>query len=206
MLALLSMAELLGMSLWFSGSAVAVQIGRIWSLDTGQTGWLTTIVQLGFVCGTALSAILNLADIVESRKLFAASAIAGALANGALLIAPGFEAALTLRFLTGFFLAGVYPPAMKMIATWFRSQRGLAIGTIVGAWGGYQMYQEKREGKKLAIYGVALNVVGSLIAAIGGSGGLVGWIFGALISFVIYYLIVISRFPGEPALAPTTTA
>lgn len=133
MLALLSMAELLGMSLWFSGSAVAVQVGRIWSLDTGQTGWLTTIVQLGFVCGTALSAILNLADIVESRKLFAASAIAGALANGALLIAPGFETALTLRFLTGFFLAGVYPPAMKMIATWFRSQRGLAIGTIVGA-------------------------------------------------------------------------
>ena len=110
-----------------------MQVGRIWSLDTGQTGWLTTIVQLGFVCGTALSAILNLADIVESRKLFAASAIAGALANGALLIAPGFEAALTLRFLTGFFLAGVYPPAMKMIATWFRSQRGLAIGTIVGA-------------------------------------------------------------------------
>jgi MFS family permease len=38
-----------------------------------------------------------------------------------------------LRFLTGFFLAGVYPPAMKMTATWFRSQRGLAIGVIVGA-------------------------------------------------------------------------
>lgn len=80
------------------------------------------------------------------------------------------------------------------------------IGTVIGALGGYQMYQENREGKKLAIYGVALNVVGSLIAAIGGSGSLVGWIFGALISFVVYYLIVISRFPGEPALAPTTTA
>ena len=79
------------------------------------------------------------------------------------------------------------------------------IGTIVGAWGGYQMYQGKREGKKLAIYGVLINVVGSLIAAIGGSGGLVGWIFGALISFVIYYLIVISRFPDEPPLVATTT-
>jgi len=79
------------------------------------------------------------------------------------------------------------------------------IGTIVGAWGGYQMYQEKREGKKYAIYGVLLSVVGGLIAAIGGSGGLVGWVISTLISFCIYYLIVISRFPGEAPLVATTT-
>ncbi len=77
------------------------------------------------------------------------------------------------------------------------------IGTVIGAWGGYQMYQEKREGKKLAIYGILISVVGSLIGAIG-SGGLAGWIFSALISFVIYYLIVISRFAGDPPLVPTT--
>jgi MFS family permease len=53
--------------------------------------------------------------------------------NAAILRAPGYGVALLLRFLTGFFLAGVYPPAMKMISTWFKSQRGLAIGTIVGA-------------------------------------------------------------------------
>jgi len=132
-LGLLSLAELLGMSLWFAGSAVSVQLAAQWSLDAAQTGWLTTIVQLGFVCGTAASAMLNLADVVPSRRLFAASALAGAAANAAILAAPGYGAALVLRFLTGFFLAGVYPPAMKMIATWFRSQRGLAIGTIVGA-------------------------------------------------------------------------
>ena len=80
------------------------------------------------------------------------------------------------------------------------------IGTVVGAWGGYLMYQEKREGKKFAIYGLVINTVGSLIAAIGGSGGLVGWVVGALIAFVVYYLIVISRFPGEPPLVTTTTA
>lgn len=79
-----------------------------------------------------------------------------------------------------------------------------AIGTVVGAWGGYQMYQEKREGKKFAIYGLVINTVGSLIAAIGGS-GLVGWIVGALIAFVVYYLIVISRFPGEAPLVVSTT-
>lgn len=80
------------------------------------------------------------------------------------------------------------------------------IGTVVGAWGGYQMYQGKPEGKKFAIFGVLINVVGSLIAAVGGSGGFVGWIFGALISFVIYYLIVISRFPDEaPLVAAAST-
>ena len=78
------------------------------------------------------------------------------------------------------------------------------IGSIVGAWGAYRMYKEDRDGKRLAIYGVLLNVVGSLIAAVGGSGSLIGWIFGALISFVVYYLIVISRFPAElPVVAKT---
>lgn len=132
-LGLLSVAELLGMSLWFAASAVSSQLAVGWSLAASQTGWLTTIVQLGFVFGTATSAMLNLADVIASKKLFAMSALAGAIVNAAIVLAPGYETALVLRFLTGFFLAGVYPPAMKMIATWFRSQRGLAIGTIVGA-------------------------------------------------------------------------
>ncbi|HEY0241142.1 MAG TPA: MFS transporter [Gemmatimonadaceae bacterium] len=132
-LGLLAVAELLGMSLWFAASAVSAQLGTQWSLGAAEAGWLTTIVQLGFVAGTAFSAMLNLADIIQSRKLFAASAFAGAIVNASILVAPSYAAALMLRFLTGFFLAGVYPPAMKMIATWFRSQRGLAIGTIVGA-------------------------------------------------------------------------
>lgn len=133
MLALLSTAELLGMSLWFAASAVAAQLSALWNLDSTQAGWLTTIVQLGFVTGTAVTAALNLADILPSRVLFAAAALAGAIANAAILAAGGFHSALVLRFLTGIFLAGVYPPAMKMIATWFKAQRGLAIGTVVGA-------------------------------------------------------------------------
>jgi MFS family permease len=132
-LLLLSVAELLGMSLWFAASAVSLQLGERWSLSASQAGWLTTIVQLGFVAGTAFSAMLNLADVIPSRRLFAASALAGAAVNGAMIVAPSYSIALTLRFFTGFCLAGVYPPAMKMIATWFKSQRGLAIGTIVGA-------------------------------------------------------------------------
>lgn len=132
-LVLLAVAELLGMSLWFAASAVSPQLAAQWSLGAAETGWLTTIVQLGFVAGTAASAMLNLADVIPSKRLFAASALAGAAANAAMVASPSYETALVLRFFTGFFLAGVYPPAMKMIATWFRSQRGLAIGTIVGA-------------------------------------------------------------------------
>jgi MFS family permease len=133
MLALLAMAELLGMSLWFAGNAVAPMLRDAWRLTESQVGWLTTVVQIGFVAGTATSALLNLADIVPAQRLFGLSAILGALANAALLRSGSYDVALVTRFATGFFLAGVYPPAMKMAATWFRARRGLAIGTVVGA-------------------------------------------------------------------------
>ncbi len=133
MLALLASAELLGMSLWFAGNAVAPMLREAWHLSGTDVAWLTTMVQLGFVVGTALSALLNLADVVPARALFAISALLGALANAALLLVSGYEPALVTRFATGFFLAGVYPPAMKMASTWFRARRGLAVGTIVGA-------------------------------------------------------------------------
>ena len=132
-LALLAVAELLGMSLWFTATAVSGELGARWDLSPGQVGWLATAVNLGFVGGTAVAALLNLADIFRSRAYFAVAAVLAALANAAVVAAPGFAVAVGLRFATGFLLAGVYPPAMKMAATWFRSARGLAIGTIVGA-------------------------------------------------------------------------
>lgn len=132
-LALLSLAELFGMSLWLAAAAVGPQFAQRWQLTTSETGWLVTIVQLGFVLGTAVAAVLNLADVAPSKRLFAVTALVGAAANAALVHAPGYRVALALRLLTGFALAGVYPPAMKMISTWFRSQRGLGIGTIVAA-------------------------------------------------------------------------
>ena len=132
-LALLSLAELLGMSVWFSASALAPQLRELWSLSAAQAGWLTSAVQLGFVAGTAAAAVLNLADVVPARTYFALAALAAAACNAALLAAGGFAPALAARFGTGFFLAGVYPPAMKMVATWHKDGRGLAIGTVVGA-------------------------------------------------------------------------
>ena len=133
MLALIAIAELLGMCVWFAANAVAPQLATRWALTPAETGWLTTVVQLGFVGGTALAALLNLADVVPARGYFSASAVAAAAANASLLAAPGYRTALLCRALTGVCLAGVYPPAMKMAATWFRARRGLAIGVVVGA-------------------------------------------------------------------------
>lgn len=121
------------MSLWFAASAVSAQYRTLWDLSASQSGWLTTIVQLGFVLGTAVLATLNAVDIIPSRRLFATGALVGSAANAALLLAPGFRTALACRMLTGVALAAVYPPAMKMISTWFRARRGLAVGGIVGA-------------------------------------------------------------------------
>lgn len=133
MLALLAGAELFGMALWFVGSAAGPALQARWQLSSGDLAWLTNAVQLGFVVGTATSALLNLADVVPSRRLFATSAVAGALANLPLAVTDTFGIALASRFVAGVCLAGVYPPAMKMAATWFRAQRGLAVGTVVGA-------------------------------------------------------------------------
>ncbi len=133
MLGLLALAEVLGMSLWFSASAVSEQYRAQWGLSAAETGWLTTVVQLGFVVGTAAAALLNLADVAPSRWYFAVSGTLGAVANASLAAAGDYRTALVCRFLTGLCLAGVYPPAMKMAATWFRTDRGLAIGIIVAS-------------------------------------------------------------------------
>ncbi|HEY0430497.1 MAG TPA: MFS transporter [Pyrinomonadaceae bacterium] len=133
-LVLLSAAELLGMSLWFSASAVVPALRAEWSLSESTAGWLTIAVQLGFVCGTLLSAFLNLPDIISVRYLFALSALCGALANAAFgVYAHDAQTGIVLRFLTGMFLAGVYPPGMKIMATWFQRSRGMALGVLVGA-------------------------------------------------------------------------
>lgn len=128
------MAELLGMSLWFSGSAVVPALTREWHLSPNAANWLTLSVQMGFVAGTLLSALLNLPDIISPRHLFTSTACLGAIVNGAFgWLAHGAGTGIVLRFLTGMFLAGVYPPAMKILATWFRHGRGLALGILVGA-------------------------------------------------------------------------
>jgi len=134
MLALVGIAELFAMTLWFSASAVGPELAQMWALSDAETAWLTNAVQLGFVVGALLSASLTIADVVRPRYLFAGSAFVGAGATALIagVVSSGLPA-IVLRFLTGVMLAGVYPTGMKMMAGWFREGRGLAIGVLVGA-------------------------------------------------------------------------
>lgn len=133
-LLILALAELLAMATWFSASAVVPGLTNEWNLDGGQQAWLTMSVQIGFVAGAFGSALLNLADRIPARQLFGYSALLAALATALIpLIAGGFAIAMILRFLTGVFLAGVYPVGMKIMATWTKEDRGLGIGLLVGA-------------------------------------------------------------------------
>jgi len=130
---LVALAGLLGFVLWFSASAVAPQLASEWGLTGAAQAWLTMSVQLGFVAGALLSASLNLADRISARLLFSASALAGAATTAAIpLLDGGATVTIPLRFLTGVTLAGVYPPAMKLVASWSTRGRGLAIGILVG--------------------------------------------------------------------------
>ena len=133
-LTLLAIAELLAMTMWFSSSAVVPQLSAHWHLNEAQKAWVTMSVQIGFVLGAVISAVLNLADRIDSRKLFAVCAFIGAGANAAIpFFDVDFPVALVCRILTGVCLAGVYPPGMKLMATWCKEDRGLGIGLLVGA-------------------------------------------------------------------------
>lgn len=129
----LASAMVLSMTTWFSASAVLPQLRDEWVLSSTAGSWLTIAVQLGFVVGALASAALNLADLVSPRRLMLLGALGAAGANLALLASSSPETAVPLRFATGLFLAGVYPPALKSMATWFRRGRGTALGVMVGA-------------------------------------------------------------------------
>lgn len=132
-LAFLAVALVLAMSTWFSASAVIPQLRGQWDLSNSAAAWLTIAVQLGFVCGALVSSILNLSDIVPPRHVILGGSLGAALANGLLHFASGAAIGIPLRFATGFFLAGVYPPAFKLMSTWFQKGRGTALGILAGA-------------------------------------------------------------------------
>jgi MFS family permease len=132
---LISAAELLAMTLWFTGTTVLPQLAAEWHVSLGFAAWLTNAVQFGFVTGALLIAVFSLADVFHPVRVFAISAVGAAVANALfpIIATRSIFWSLLLRFITGMFLAGVYPVGMKLMATWFREGRGLALGILVGA-------------------------------------------------------------------------
>lgn len=128
------LSQLAGTSLWFAGNAVIPDLQRRAGLPAGALGDITTAVQLGFICGTFVFAYLAISDRWSPRRVFLASALLGASCNAAtVVIEPRLAPLLALRFMTGMFLAGIYPVGMKIASGWFASDLGRALGFLVGA-------------------------------------------------------------------------
>jgi len=133
-LLLLSIAELLAMSLWFTGTAVLPQVTGMWHSGLALGAWLTIAVQIGFSLGAITFALFNIPDIFSPITVLIFSSVAAAAANAAFAFTAADPlTAILLRGTTGFFLAGVYPVGMKIIAGWFQRGRGLALGIMIGA-------------------------------------------------------------------------
>ena len=127
-------SQFAGTSLWFAGNAVLADLQRAWDLPAGALGYATSAVQLGFIAGTLVFAFLAVADRVSPRIVFFVCSIAGAVANlGVYVIGGGVWPLVACRFVTGFFLAGIYPVGMKIASGWYRSDLGAALGFLVGA-------------------------------------------------------------------------
>ena len=130
---LLVVAEFLAMTLWFSASTVIPQLSLTWQLTESQESWMTMSVQMGFVAGALISALLNLSDRIRPERLFAWCCFLGAAMNGLIASRGSIEGVIMLRFMTGAALAGVYPVGMKLMASWCKEDRGWGIGLLVGA-------------------------------------------------------------------------
>ena len=130
---LIVFAEFLGTSLWFSMNSVADNLMATWEISLAGIGVLTNAVQLGFVAGTLLFAFSGVADRFRPSRIFALCALLGALCNALFaLYAEGMATGVTLRFLVGVCLAGIYPVGMKLIITWDPEKASQRLAQLVG--------------------------------------------------------------------------
>ena len=132
-LALISICLIGALGTWFSATVILPELTLRTQLGESQQVWLTNAVQLGFVLGAVLIAFFNISDSMSLTVLIALSCTLAALANLLLLWTDTPFGIITLRLMTGAALSGVYPPVVKLIATWFQKGRGIAMGIIIGA-------------------------------------------------------------------------
>jgi MFS family permease len=133
-LAVIAVCQVAAMALWFSASAVVPALKAAGAIDPQAASLFTSAVQAGFVAGTLTSAFFGLADRIDPRKFFMASALVAAAANGAILLSePSSPLVVALRFVTGACMAGIYPVGMKLAASWAKGDMGLMVGLLVGA-------------------------------------------------------------------------
>lgn len=132
-LAWIGFSVLCALSLWFSASVISTELIDVWSVRSNVESWLSASVPIGFVIGALFSSAFGIADRYNPRKVFAISALLGALFNGLIIFVSSASFGISLRILTGITLAGVYPIAVKLLSQWFPKKRGLAIGILIAA-------------------------------------------------------------------------
>jgi MFS family permease len=121
-------------SLWFAGNGVMTDLAKAFGLDSSALGHLTSAVQFGFITGTLVFAVLSISDRFSPSRVFFGCALLGALLNlGAILESNSLYSLLAFRYLTGFFLAGIYPVGMKIAADYYEKGLGTSLGFLVGA-------------------------------------------------------------------------
>ncbi len=133
-LAVIVIAQFFCTSLWFAGNVVLPDLVSIFKVSANTAGHILAAVQLGFITGTLIYAMLLIADRFAPSVFFCCSAVLAALSNVLMVhFASDLSSLLILRFFTGFFLAGIYPVGMKIAADHFKSGLGKALGFLVGA-------------------------------------------------------------------------
>ncbi|MDB5116556.1 MAG: transporter [Mucilaginibacter sp.] len=121
-------------SLWFAGNAVIGDIAKKLHLEPTYLAHLASAVQFGFITGTLIFAIWSIADRFSPSRVFFTCAMIAAIINlGVGINAINLSELLLLRFLTGFFLAGIYPVGMKVAADYYQHGLGKSLGFLVGA-------------------------------------------------------------------------
>lgn len=128
------LAQFFCTSVWFAGNAVMTEMATAKDLDELYLVYLISAVQFGFIIGTLVFASFAIADRYSPSLVFLFSALFAALFNG--LITFNWITGnniLICRFLTGFFLAGIYPVGMKIAADYFEKGLGKSLGFLVGA-------------------------------------------------------------------------
>lgn len=162
-------SQFAGTSLWFAGNAVIADLPITDTVGSEVIGWMTSSVQFGFIAGTFLFALTSLADRYQARLVFLICAILGAGSNYLITyVGDNLTMILLFRFLTGFFLAGIYPVGMKICASWFEKGLGVSLGLLVGALVAGTSFPHLLKGGGSVFEWESVLVSISVLAAIGG--------------------------------------
>ncbi|MFQ5995578.1 MAG: nitrate/nitrite transporter [Acidiferrobacterales bacterium] len=168
-LSIIVFSQFAGTSLWFASNAVLGDLQAQWGLAGDALGHMTSAVQFGFIMGTLTFAFFTIADQFSPRNVFFVCALLGAISNlGIYFFTDSYVSLLGFRFLTGFFLAGIYPVGMTIAAGWYRKGLGKALGFLLGALvlGTAFPHLVRGLGQSIAWETVILTV--SALAALGG--------------------------------------